>query len=80
MHSSMRFWRVRFRALRDPAASASRRGQGLLPLSRNTVRLPSEQAFSFAGIPNNQIRIISARMATPRECRQYEEGITEDRG
>lgn len=28
----------------------------------------------------NRIRIISARRATPRERRQYEEGITEDGG
>jgi uncharacterized DUF497 family protein len=28
----------------------------------------------------NRVRIISARVATPRERRQYEEGITEDRG
>jgi hypothetical protein len=99
MHRPMRFWRVRFRALPAPAASALRRGQGLPPLSpaplsplaasflrcapdrfhltkpntfqhnreasvatlrwcsgssRNAVRLPSEQAFSFAGIPKHQ--------------------------
>jgi len=29
----MLFWRVQFRALRTPAASALRRGQGLPPLS-----------------------------------------------
>ena len=31
MHRLMRFWRVRFRGLRAPAASALRRGQGLPP-------------------------------------------------
>src|SRR5437879_8145511 len=54
MHRLMRFWRVRFRWLRAPAASALRRGQGLpstiekpVPTfrwcsgsSRNAVRLP----------------------------------------
>jgi len=42
MHRPMRFWRVRFRALRAPAASALRRGQGPRPFPRT--------AFSPSGI------------------------------
>jgi len=38
----MRFWRVRFRGLRAPAASGLRRGQGLPPLPRTP--------FSASGI------------------------------
>jgi putative transposase len=39
MHRLMRFWRVQFRALGAPVASALRRGQGLAPFPARSDRM-----------------------------------------
>ena len=76
MHRLMRFWRVRFRALRAPAASALRRGQRERPFLRNGALPPLrsgqvslDEAEHFPAQSRSQRRYAPMVFGIIPECR-----------
>ena len=72
------FLRVRFRALRAPAASALRRGQGLPPLSPPFLRQWHSSPAALRTGFNSGIRTLSSTTETPASLRS--DGVRDHHG